>query len=390
MLIQRKRNILITIVVMATLILALAACGNNENQANEGEGNGDNASRSTNIVEQVLHLSTTADFTSLDIHHASDEPSFNALYQIGEGLIGFDKEGNFIPTGAAEEPEVNDDLTEYTFTIRDNAVWENGDPVTANDFVYAWKRAVHPDTASEYAFIYESANILNAKQIMDPDSDLYGNVDELGIKAVDEKTVEITLEKATPYFVSLMSFPPFYPLNEEFVEGLGDEYATSVENLLSNGPYKLTDWHIGEGWTYEKNDTYWNADDVKLEQVNVKLVKDAATRVNLYQTGDLDYAELSAQFIQQFEGSDELHKGELITDMKFMRMNQKHEAIANPKIRSAIYNAFDRQELVDSLLKNGAAPAYFVVPEDWAFDENGEDFRAKYPEINKMSVEEAQ
>lgn len=396
MLLQKRNYWMTMIAIMVCLVLVLAACGG-QNKTDGGDSDtkkekgseaiGDDTSSN---VEQVLNLSGTADFTSLDIHHASDAPSFDALYQIGAGFIGFDKEGGFIPDLAADEPEVNEDKTVYTFTIRDDAKWSNGDPVTANDFVYSWKRAVNPDTAAEYAFIYGSANILNAEEILNPDSDLYGKIDELGIEALDEQTVQVTLEKATPYFVTLMSFPPFYPLNEEFVEGLGDDYATSVENLLANGPFKLTDWHIGEGWTFEKNETYWNADDVRLEQVNYKLVTDAATRVNLYQTGDLDYAELNAQFIQQFKDSGELHTGELTADMKFMRLNQKHEALANQNIRSAIYNAFDRQTLVDSLLQSGAAPAYYVVPNDWAFAENGEDFRIKYPKINEKTMEEAQ
>lgn len=383
---RNRKYWLISILFMAFLLLS--ACGGKNESKQDSTGNEENESGLSS--EQILNLSTTADFTSLDIHHASDAPSFDALYQIGSGLIGFDKEGDFIPDIAADNPEENDDSTVYTFTIRDDADWENGDPVTADDFVYSWKRAVNPDTASEYAFIYESAEILNAKEIMNPDSDLYGEVDELGIEAIDEKTVEVTLEKATPYFLSLMSFPPFYPLNQEFVEDLGDEYATSVENLMSNGPFTLTEWNIGEGWTFEKNETYWEADDVQLEEVNYKLVQDAATRINLYQTGKLDYAELSAQFIKQFEDGDELHTGELNSDMKFMRLNQKHKALANQNIRSAIYNAFDRQALVDSLLQNGAASARYVVPEDWAFDEDGKDFRDKYPQINDHSVEEAQ
>src|SRR5699024_3927460 len=380
LMLSQKGKFWIMLIITLTC-LGLTACGGKSAES-EGEASKATTNDVNSDVEQILNLSTTADFTSLDIHHASDAPSFDALYQIGSGLIGFDKEGDFIPDLAVSEPEVNEDQTVYTFTIRDDAEWENGDPVTADDFVYSWKRAVDPDTASEYAFIYESAEILNAGEIMDPDNNLYGEVDELGIEAVDDKTVQVTLEKATPYFVSLMSIPPFYPLNKEFVENLGDDYATSVDNLLANGPFTLTDWHIGEGWTFEKNDTYWNAEDVKLEEVNYKLVQDAATRVNLYQTDELDYAELSAQYIKQFEGEEELHTGELMSDMKFMRLNQKHEALANQNIRNAIYNAFDRQALVDSLLQSGAAPARYVVPDDWAFDENGEDFRAKYPQIN--------
>lgn len=381
----KRFKVLLFSIVMLTFVLA--ACGNDDDAGSKGSsgttgGNGGG--------DQTLNLSTTADFTSLDIHHASDAPSFDALYQIHSGLMTFDKEGDFIPDLAEAEPETNDDLTVYTFTLRDDIEWDNGDPVTAEDFVYSWKRAVNPDTASEYAFIYESAFIKNAGEIMNPDSDLYGKVDELGIEAVDEKTVEITLEKPTPYFVSLMTFPPFYPLNEDFVEDAGDDYATDVDHLLANGPFKLTDWKIGDGWTFEKNDTYWDADDVQLEEVNYKLVQDAATRVNLYKTGELDIAEVNAQFITQFEDSDELITGELMSDMRFMRMNNEHKALANQNIRNAIYNAFDRGQMIDSLLKNGAQPAYYVVPNDWAFDEDGNDFRDKYPEINKKSVEEAQ
>src|SRR5690625_2340916 len=169
MLTQKRKNWLSIIAIMATLVLVLAACGGKEAKDNSKEGEGTD---STSDVKQVLNLSTTSDFTSLDIHHAADAPSFDALYQIGAGLIGFDKEGNFIPNIAADDPEVNDDLTVYTFTIRDDAEWENGDPGTANEFVYSWKRDVNAENTSEYAFIYENAEILNAAEIMNPDSDL--------------------------------------------------------------------------------------------------------------------------------------------------------------------------------------------------------------------------
>lgn len=385
----RRKNYFFVIVLAFTLLLA--ACSDNggkekENESVKTDGNKESGGK----TEQVLNLSGTADFTSLDIHHASDAPSFDALYQIGAGFMTFDKDGNFIPDLASEEPTANDDFTVYTFTIRDDAKWSNEEPITADDFVYSWKRAVNPDTASEYSFIYESAFILNAANIMNPDSNLYGQVDELGIKALDEKTVEVTLEKSTPYFVSLMTFPPFYPLNEAFVEGAGDQYATNVEQLLFNGPFKLTEWKMGDGWTFEKNETYWNADDVQLDTIHYKLVQDAATRVSLYKTGQLDLAEVNAQFITQFQDSEELITGQLMSDMKFMRLNNQHEALANQNIRSAIYNAFDRETLINSLLKNGAKPARYVVPSDWAFDENGADFRDKYPQINDKTVEEAQ
>ena len=207
----RSKNLLAMFAIM--LCMFLVACGGGEETSEAEDDTKAKASDEggSEAAEQVLNLSGTADFTSLDVHHASDAPSFDALYQIQSGLIGFDKDESFIPDLAADEPKVNDDQTEYTFTIRDDAEWSNGEPVTANDFVYAWKRAVNPNTASEYAFIFGSAEILNAAEIMDPDSDLYGNVDELGVEAVDEKTLKATLEKPIPYFVTLMSFPAFYP-----------------------------------------------------------------------------------------------------------------------------------------------------------------------------------
>jgi len=154
----RRKNHFFVIVLAFTLLLA-ACSDNNGTEKENGDAKTDGTKESGGKTEQVLNLSGTADFTSLDIHHASDAPSFDALYQIGAGFMTFDKDGSFIPDLASEEPTANDDLTVYTFTIRDDAKWSNDEPVTANDFVYSWKRAVNPDTASEYSFIYESASI---------------------------------------------------------------------------------------------------------------------------------------------------------------------------------------------------------------------------------------
>lgn len=385
MVLEKKKSWLALFIIITCLILS--ACNDDaEGESSKEDKNSDGES----AAEQVLNLSVASDFTSLDIAHAADAPSFDALYQISAGLMELGQDGEVVPDMAAEEPKINEDKTVYTFKIREDAKWSNGEPVTAEDFVYSWQREVDPDTAGEYAFIYSSAAIKNASEIMNPDSDLYGKVDELGIEAIDSQTLQITLEKSTPYFLSLLTFPPFYPLNEEFVESQGEEYATAPDKILYNGPFKLTEWNIGEGWVYEKNKDYWNADDVTLEKVTYKVVKDTATSVSLYQTGELDYIQINSQFIDQFHGSEELHTGDLTSDMKFLRLNQSNKALENEYIRDAIYNGFDRQELVDSLLKNGSAPAYFIVPKDWAMDSQGEDFRAKYPTINKNSVEEAQ
>lgn len=383
-----KRLYLFNMLLIFTLLLG--ACGGGNKKESSGTDNKGKSQYTKNETEQVLQLSAGSDFTSLDIHHASDAPSFDALYQIQSGLITFDKDGNFVPDIAAELPTTNDDLTVYTFKLRENAIWSNDEPVTADDFVYAWQRILTPETAAEYAFIFESAGIKNAAKIMDPNDSMYGKVQDLGIKALDSKTLEVTLERPIPYFVSLMSFPPFYPLNEKFVEAAGNDYATDVSQLLFNGPFTLTDWKLSDSWTYKKNAKYWNADDVKMDTVHYKFVQDDATRINLYKTGKLDISAVNAQFATQFKDSDELITGQLTSDMKFMRLNNEHVALSNQNIRKAIYNGFDREQLINSLLKNGAKPARYIIPSDWIFDDNGNDFRDKYPEINEMTVKEAQ
>ncbi|MGY0692192.1 peptide ABC transporter substrate-binding protein [Virgibacillus sp. FSP13] len=377
--------------IMVLTGIVLSACSNET--GNESQSNNDTQSESGDpelADSQVLNLYAKTDFTSLDSAHASDAPSFDALYQISSGLIGFSKDGNFVPDLAADEPKVNEDKTVYTFTLRDGIKWSNGEPITAEDFVYAWQREVNPDIAGEYAFIFSSANIKNATKIMNKDSDIFGQVEKLGIEAIDQQTVKITLEKPTPYFVSLLSFPPFYPLNEEFVEGQGSEYATEVDKILYSGPFKMTEWNHGEGWVYEKNENYWDAENVTLEKVNYKVVENTSTLVSLFQSGELDYVEVDAQYITQFKGSEELHTGELTSDMKFLRLNQANEALENENIRDAIYNGFDREVLVNSLLQDGSASARYIVPKDWAMDSEGNDFRSKYQNINNLSLEEAE
>lgn len=386
---KKGQNKFIFLVVILLIGAVLNACSSNE----VGSSNDETAQSNENTDpsnDQVINLTAGTDFTSLDPHHASDAPSFDALYHIRSGLVTLDETGEIIPDMAESMPEVDDSQTIYTFTLRDDIKWSNGDPVTAQDFVFAWRRAVNPDTAAEYGFIFESARIKNASEIMfNENSNLYGKVEELGIEAVDERTLKVTLEKPTPYFVSLMSFPPFYPLNEKFVKEQGEDFATGHENMLSNGPFILTEWKIGEGWTFEKNPDYWNADKIKMEKINYSVVKDTATAVNLYLTDQIDFTKLSSQFINQFENSNEFNKGELTADIKFIRLNQKHEALANENIRKAIYNAIDREQLVNDLLKNGASPAYYVVPKDFAFGPDGEDFRSAFENINKKSLDEA-
>lgn len=391
---RSKGSLLLAIVFAVSMVLAACSGGDSSSggDANKDKGEDNGKSGGDEMADkQVLNFAADADIPSLDIHQATDALSFEVDYEIFGGLMRLDKDEEPVPDMAESKPDVNDDKTVYTFKIRDDAKWSDGNPVTAQNFVDAWKRDVDPDFGGDYAYIFESAFIKNAEKIMDEDSNIYGDVDKLGAKATDKKTLKVTLEKPTPYFVNLMTFPPFYPIEKDVVDENGDDFATAPDKMVYNGPFKLKEWQHGESWTLEKNDDYWNADKVKLDEVDYKVVKDASARMNLYKTKKLDYANLTSEFVDQFKDDKGFKKGELTSTMYYLKLNQKkNKALQNDDIREAIYNGFDREGLTEGLKKNGAEPAYYFVPKDYIKGPDDNDFREADPEINKKSLDDAQ
>jgi oligopeptide transport system substrate-binding protein len=384
--VKKKAKWSIFISVLLIVSLFLAACSGGTKKT-DGESKGKN--EAGNAPEQVLNLASSADIPSLDIGHATDSTSFDALYMIQSGLMTV-YDGKTVPDLSDGMPTVSDDGKTYTFKLRDGIKWSDGSPVTAQDFVYAWHRELDPKTAAEYAYVYESANIKNASKILDPDSDLYGKVDQLGVKALDDKTLQVTLEEATPYFLSLMGFPPFFPLKQEFVEKQGDNYAKEPENMLFNGAYKLQEWKHGEGWTLVKNPDYWDAKNITIDKVVTKVVKDVTTRLNLYLTDKIQAVGLTEEYVDKYKDNPEFQTipGNCVF---YMKLNiDKIPAFQNIKVRQAMSMAVDREGLVNTLLNNGSVPAHFFVPKKFTFGPDGKDFRDAAPDgYLKGSKEEA-
>ncbi|HEX6923609.1 MAG TPA: ABC transporter substrate-binding protein, partial [Bacillales bacterium] len=255
---KSKWSLLFGLVLVLSMFLAACSGGGEEtgtSQTDSGgsseesggqsggtEGNGESGGSGL-AEEQVLHLAASSDIPSLDIHHATDALSFASDYEIRSGLMRLSTEGKPVPDMAAGMPKVSDDKTVYTFTIREDAVWSDGKPVKAQDFVYSWKREVNPETGGGYAYIYSSANVKNSEKIMDKESGMFGKVDKLGIKALSDKKLQITLSEPTPYFLSLMTFPPFFPLRQDIVEKYGEDYATDPDKMLYNGAFVMTEWN---------------------------------------------------------------------------------------------------------------------------------------------------
>lgn len=376
---MKEKKLSAIIALTLAVSLALAACGGNnagKQEVQEGEL----------AKKQVLNLLEASDIPSMDTVKATDQVSFVVMNNVMEGLYRLDKDQKPMP-GVAESYTKSEDGKKYTFKLRKDAKWSNGDPVTANDFVFAWKRAVNPATAAEYAYIM--FDIKNAKAINEGKAP----VDSLGVKAVDEHTFEVELENPIPYFLELTSFATFYPQNEVFIKQKGDQFGLKAETTIYNGPFVLTDWKTEQGWTYKKNVNYWDEKSVKLDQINVSVVKEQGTMVNLYDSGQVDRTGLTAEFVDKYASSDEFHTSKDMS-MYFLRFNQKrlgkNTPLANLKVRQAISLAQDKEALTSVLLNNGSTPAYFFVPSEFVTDEKGNDFRNINGNMNKTNVKKAQ
>ena len=378
---------------MLVLSVFLAACGEEKEPAEPatpGDTDKDPVAEEPAAVEedQVLNLIMSAEIPTMDSALVTDSVGFDLLNNVNEGLYRLNQENVAVPALAEGEPTVSEDGLVYTFKIRDSK-WSDGTPVTAGDFEFAWKRALNPDTASEYGPYMMGGVIKNATAISE------GTVDftELGIKAIDDKTLEVTLEKQVPYFLSLMSFGTFLPQNEAFVTEKGADYATNSDNLISNGPFVLKAWDgTGLSWQLVKNDQYWDAENVKLTEINYDVVKETATAVNLYTSGEKDRTGLSGEYAMQYAADKDLVK-ELETTLFYFKYNQqrggKDTPLANVNIREAITKAFNKQDLVDVVLANGSVPANYLVPKAFSFNEAGEDFRDINGDMAVFNAEEA-
>lgn len=378
--------------LLLVLSIFLAACGDKEEGTTTTTEKEEDPATTEEVAvdeEQVLNLIMTAEIPTMDSALVTDAVGFDLLNNVNEGLYRLNQENVAVPAIADGEPTVSEDGLVYTFKLRD-ANWSDGSPVTANDFEFAWKRAMNPDTASEYGPYMMGGVIKNATEISE------GTVEytELGVKALDEKTLEVTLEKPTPYFLSLMSFGTFLPQKEEFVTSQGENYAKNSESLLYNGPFTLANWDgTGLSWQLLKNEQYWDKDTVKLTEINYDVVKEPATAVNLYTNGEKDRAGLSGEYAMQYAADPELLK-ESETSVFYFKYNQERNGektpLANVNIREAITKAFNKEDLATVVLANGSVPANYLVPKDFTFDEDGNDFRDVNGDMATFNVEEAQ
>lgn len=328
-------------------------------------------------TKKVLRVAFGGDVLSLDSNVATDGVSFEVLTAFTEGLVEYDALDATLPgSGAAESWDVSADGLEYVFHLKEAAVWSNGDPVTANDFVFAWRRLVDPALANEYSLMAQNAKLKNA------DAVIAGTlpVEELGVEAVDEFTLKVTLETPVPWFIPLMTFPSFFPLNEKFVTEAGANYATGPDYLLSNSAFVLTEWVQGSQIVLAKNDKYYGVADVAVDGLEISIIADPQTVKLQYDQGNLDVAAMSGDLVTGYVGTEDffpIRKGYTW----FFDFNQASDnaAVKNENFRLAVGWAIDRSFIVDDKLNDGSIIADGFVPRGLASSVDGVDFRDSAP-----------
>ncbi|MEH7462434.1 peptide ABC transporter substrate-binding protein [Bacillus thuringiensis] len=364
---KQHERLLIGIILASSLLIS--ACSNH-------------SSKSKEISEkQVLNVTISEEIPSLDTAKSMNGTSEHVMQNIFEGLYVFDEKDNPVP-GVAKSFEKSTDGKTYIFHLREDAKWSNGDAVTAHDFVYSWQRTVNPETASQYAnmlYYMKNAETINKGALA---------VDQLGVKAIDDVTLEIQLEKPIPYFLNLLTLPIYLPQNKSFVEGKGSKYGLEPEHMIYNGPFVLSEWKHEQEFKLKRNDTYWDKNNVKLEEINFHIVKDIATAVNLYETGSIDRTPINSSFVDKYKEKSDFYTTKN-SAIAMLRFNQKNSTLANTKIRQSLSMALNKEAVVKHFLNNGSTAAEGLVPEGYKNEKDGKDFRKENGDLAVYNVEKA-
>ena len=311
--------------------------------------------------------------TSLDPGRASDNYSITILFNIGEPLVLLhnDKDGNaeFLAGGATWE--ISEDGTVYTFHLRDNKWWD-GEPVTAEQYAYGILRTLNPETGSPYSYLLEP--ILNAAKYLEQGAseeeipeDEKVKEEDLGVKVIDEKTLEITLEAPTATFLEVCGNPIMHALREDYIEKYAEQYGTDADKVMGNGPFKVSEWTHNNKIVLEKADTYWNAENVFYDKIEDSIMSETNTIMNAFDVGEIYSAGVSsAEWKERFAARDDIEYKEIGQPGTFFMMfntNDPDEIFTNAKVRRAFSACLDREEINDVIWYGNFLPAMgWVAP----------------------------
>lgn len=388
----------IACVLAGAMTLGLFGCGSSavngtgtESSGSVVTGTGTSSGTDSSVVasDEDLNVMMETPVESLDPQQATDGTSFEVIADYTDGLMQMDENGEPVKA-LAESYDVSDDGLTYTFKIRDDANWSNGDPVTAQDFVFAWQRAVDPSVASEYAYMLSDiGQVKNAADIIAGTKDK----SELGVTAVDDKTMKVELNVPVPYFLSLMYFPTFYPVNEKFFESCKDTFGTSPETTLSDGAFILDDYEpAATSFHLKKNPDYYDAGRIKLAGIQYQVIQDSQQALMSYQNGELDTTMVNGDQVDSVKDDPEF-KAVGAGYLWYLSPNiSAVSELANQNIRLAMTMAIDRDSIVNDVLKDGSEATYTAVPLDFATGPDGKYFsedQTKFKDVCSYDADKA-
>ncbi|MFG0215872.1 peptide ABC transporter substrate-binding protein [Brevibacillus porteri] len=316
--------------------------------------------------QKVLRMNLQGEPPTADPGIAEDTTSSTIITATFEGLTRLGKDGKLHPA-AAESYTVSEDGKTYTFKIRE-AKWSNGDPVTAYDFEYAWKRALDPKTASNYA--YQLYYVKGAEAF----NNGTGKAGDVGVKAIDDKTLKVELTNSTPFFLELVAFKTYFPVNKKVVEG-NDKWADEADTVVGNGPFKMETWKHKSKLTVVKNEKYWDKANVKLDKIEFTMIEDENTELAMFDNDEVDWAgapnsSLPTDALPILREGGFL-KTQPIAGAYFYRFNTEQAPFTNAKIRKAFAYAINRESITSDILHAGQVPATSYVPPSMALNKDG-------------------
>ena len=367
-----KLKKLCAVLMAATISTSLfIGCGSDKNTSTSGSG-------STATAGQDLMFNLGEDPETIDPTLNTSSGAGTIIVNAFEGLMTLDENEQPIE-GAAEKMTVSDDGLVYTFKLREDGKWSDGEALTANDFKYSWMRALDKATAAEYS--YQLYYIKNAEKYYNGEA----TADELGINVIDDYTLEVTLEAPTTYFPQLLAFPTYAPLREDIVSADPEGWATKPETYVTNGAFKLVQWDMKDQLVFEKNENYWNKDSIKLDKLTFKLVTDDTTAYSELQAGNFDVVNsVPTNEIEPGQEAGLVHVSPKLGTYYFgINVGKQDDmaedvktALSNKLVRQAINLAIDRQEIIDNVGKAEQVAAYSFVPEG-IYNPDGTEFADK-------------
>ena len=357
---ERKYEKILSFFLYCLMVLTLTGCGGSS---------GDDISTYT--------YSSELDIKNLDSSDADDQCPLRAIHAVIDGLMKTDKKGN-ITYGIAKSEEVSEDGLVHTYKLRKDVRWDNGDLVTAHDFVYAWQRIFKKKGSYYYMFADGIASIQGAQELSDKidageeltDDDL----NSMGVKALDGYTLEVKTTVRVSFLDELLSFLPFYPINEKFAEKQGSKYGKSAKTILGNGAFKMINLEPGSVAEFKKNENYYDQKHVKLQRFVMKLVQEPKVAAQAFEAGETDYAPINSDLVDKYKEYDsfkQVYDGFLF----YISINFKNEDLANLNVRKAISYAINRKDLCENVLKDGSQVVKGFIPSGLATSPCGVDFR---------------